>query len=338
MFEGLLKSKELILQKSRLVLQSKKTSDPIVPRIQELLNASEESSTDIWAVPLLLLPLITNVPQIVSKGGKRWKPSKIDVLEGFVTKVATDSDVKIAVQNHRSKLETLKRTLQPFVISVGESFVNPRAVYVSVNNILFKLNSVSEAVDATFKLIHAVHAEYPEECRDIYLIIQKGFFKKDQTFKCGEEGCSREYFCGNSFYKHLLKEHKELDRTLSCDDALNIPTVHTNLDAPCSIGISSVENDENSIDRLTTLVSSLYANPLIPRNAIKSVVSDIQVCFRQLSQTISSKVIDTISRNHGIVPNELESIFSTSISSALEPFNEINSEHKCMISFEKREL
>lgn len=117
-----------------------------------------------------------HVPQMISKSGKRWKPSRVEVKDSLVTQVANVSGVQPAIEKRREKLGLLKRSLQPFVIAVGDSLTSSSTAFVSVDNILYEQSSVLNAIDITFKIIHALHAQYPEESRDVWMFIQKRFY------------------------------------------------------------------------------------------------------------------------------------------------------------------
>ncbi|KAL1448461.1 hypothetical protein WDU94_000542 [Cyamophila willieti] len=159
------------------------------------------------------------------------------------------------------------------------------------------------------------------------------FLSNDGRFKCGEEGCFREYFCGNSLYKHLVREHCKKQNEISTvsehscpSETISLNTSSENAESSSLIESSTVrDNQKGAFESLTVLISSLYANPLIPRNSIQSIITDIECSFRHLNQSISSKLIDTLSNR-----------YDTTISSALEPFKDIKSEHKCMKFFENK--
>lgn len=167
--------------------------------------------------------------------------------------------------------------------------------------------------------------------------IEGGNVKK---FKCGELGCSHEYYCDNSFYKHLIRQHKFGKESDSYDSSSSIVLSKPQIfERPSSILSSHVQTDDtyqaDSYESLILLLSSLYANPLLPRNCIQPLMKDFECCFRKLNMSIASKIIKNISVTYNINPNLLESEFSKTISSTLDPFKELQSEHKRMKLFEK---
>lgn len=156
-----------------LVAKKKEVWSPMLKGFLDQIGDQLEARETI---SLVLLSLITNVPQIRIKSGQRWKPSRLEVRDGFIFQVATEWGVEAAIEGQRQKLSALKRPLQPFVVYVGDSIVTPTAVFVVVDGVMYRFNSVLTAVDVTFRIIHAIHAEYPEQSRDLWLVIQKGIY------------------------------------------------------------------------------------------------------------------------------------------------------------------
>lgn len=76
-----------------------------------------------------------------------------------------------------------RRTLQPFMIIVG-SIRDISAIYVIVELIKYKVNSILEAVDLTFKIFFVAHCEYPMESCHIWLFIQRAFQRFSTECKC----------------------------------------------------------------------------------------------------------------------------------------------------------
>lgn len=164
----------------------------------------------------------------------------------------------------------------------------------------------------------------------------------DSRFKCGEEGCFREYFCANSFYKHLVREHKMDITRPSSDETLTSDTLieqASSSESSVPVNESSQSNEYNnqdlSFDCLVQLISSLYANPLIPRNCIQLLITQFEGTFKKIGESISSKVIEGLSKKYAIDPNFLKTEFSRAFSSTLAPFADIKSEHKRLKFFEK---
>lgn len=66
---------------------------------------------------------------------------------------------------------TINETLQPFIVLIGK----PDAIeasYLIIDNIHYKLETPSRAVDIGFKSFHALGAKYPCEAEHIWLFLQ----------------------------------------------------------------------------------------------------------------------------------------------------------------------
>lgn len=66
-----------------------------------------------------------------------------------------------------------KLHVSPFAVIVGVDVEHIIASYVYIDGIQFKVGSVLHAIDVTFKVIHALHAEYQEQSQNIWLLFQK---------------------------------------------------------------------------------------------------------------------------------------------------------------------
>lgn len=81
------------------------------------------------------------------------------------------------IEERREKLLKLGITLQPFIIWCRDS----NAAFTVCDTFFYKIMSLPEAVDVTFKLFHATAAKYPTESVNIWLIIQK-YYKVTTAF------------------------------------------------------------------------------------------------------------------------------------------------------------
>lgn len=103
----------------------------------------------------------------------------------FLIKDAADMEIKLA--HRRSKYELYGFTAQPIPIVLG-SIDQIDACYVNVNTVFYKVDSISKAVDLTFKVYHVLEAQYPPEAKLVWLFIQQGIFEifteHDDKFVC----------------------------------------------------------------------------------------------------------------------------------------------------------
>jgi len=68
-------------------------------------------------------------------------------------------------------------TLQPFIIFVGRDASSVNAYYICIDNVLYKIESALKAIDICYKSFFALHACYPKESEQIWLLIQKCLYK-----------------------------------------------------------------------------------------------------------------------------------------------------------------
>lgn len=72
----------------------------------------------------------------------------------------------------------MKQTVQPFIIIVGPTLRDIENYYVVVDDILYKLNNILQAVDICFKIFMVLDAQYPTECEQIWLFLQQYIYKQ----------------------------------------------------------------------------------------------------------------------------------------------------------------
>lgn len=149
-------------------------------------ESNQQSDLNV-IISLHLLPFLMNsIPSHRRKGGKRKKscssvdirtPSRAEIRDSFICHVPVESSITNLIQARKEELRSRAMTLQPFILSVGEKIVSPEKVFISFNDILYPAPDIATAVDVTFKIFHAAHLEYPHDCHDIWLFIQKGYYK-----------------------------------------------------------------------------------------------------------------------------------------------------------------
>lgn len=74
-------------------------------------------------------------------------------------------------------MASLNLTVQPLIVVVGETLREAAASYVSVDDVLYKIDSVIKAIDVCFKIFHVLHVKYPPECSLVWLLLQKGIYR-----------------------------------------------------------------------------------------------------------------------------------------------------------------
>lgn len=125
----------------------------------------------------MCLPFLISVSTSKGKKSKtQWRPSKLEVRDGFITHVLSNAEVEETITRRRHKLVGLGQTLQPFVIIVGSSLKDISNYLVIVDNTYYRLNSIISSIDCCFKIIISLNAEYPSESEGIWYFIQKGLY------------------------------------------------------------------------------------------------------------------------------------------------------------------
>lgn len=101
----------------------------------------------------------------------------IHARDGFITKLSSDAEVQETITRRREKLSSLDHTLQPFIIIVGQSYHHIQNYLVIVDNTIYKLHSITAAVDCCFKIFLTLNSEYPVESTGIRFLFKRGFTK-----------------------------------------------------------------------------------------------------------------------------------------------------------------
>ncbi|KAJ8703702.1 hypothetical protein PYW08_016967 [Mythimna loreyi] len=156
------------LIKSKLISTAKKKG--LINEIDE----SNEEQTDLAA--LTSLPFLMSTSNVTStkKATKKtqWRPSKREVLEGFITQVASPAEVAVEITRKRDKLMEMDLQMQPFVIAVVSPNKSITARYIVINNITYEMPTITKAVEACLKAIFVLNAEYPKESHHVWQFVQ----------------------------------------------------------------------------------------------------------------------------------------------------------------------
>ena len=89
----------------------------------------------------------------------------------------TTDDVKTEIEAIEKKASENHIRVQPYAIVVEKDLSEITESYVWYDGIQHKVNSPRDAVDVTFKVIHALHADYPKQSECHWLLLQKGIYK-----------------------------------------------------------------------------------------------------------------------------------------------------------------
>lgn len=87
------------------------------------------------------------------------------------------ADLEDNIERQRTRAAVLNLTLQPFIIFVGLDASSINAYYVCIDKTLYKIESALKAIDICYKCFFVLHACYPKECQQIWLLIQKCLYE-----------------------------------------------------------------------------------------------------------------------------------------------------------------
>lgn len=71
---------------------------------------------------------------------------------------------------------SINATVQPYIIVIGDIDHSITAAYISVNNNLWKVGSILQAVDVCFKSFFVLDAEYQTEAYHLWLFVQRALY------------------------------------------------------------------------------------------------------------------------------------------------------------------
>ncbi|KAE8738601.1 hypothetical protein FOCC_FOCC015915 [Frankliniella occidentalis] len=108
--------------------------------------------------------------------GDIWKVTINDSRNSFILHTKTLASLKDDLRAREAKNKRYQLRTQPIIVAVGSSY-SKIDYYVSVCKCLYKVNNCFEALDSCFKAFFALHAEYPFESEQIWLLIQRCVFK-----------------------------------------------------------------------------------------------------------------------------------------------------------------
>ncbi|KYN02054.1 hypothetical protein ALC62_07170, partial [Cyphomyrmex costatus] len=129
---------------------------------------------------LLLLPFIFSHAFVE----KTWKPTRIDVVESFITRVCSETEIQEHIERRCkssfvviNKSKKLSNSVQPYILAVGPTWEHIIHAHIIVDKVLYTCETIVEATELCFKLFHAYHSDYPPESKHVWQLIQQGFYK-----------------------------------------------------------------------------------------------------------------------------------------------------------------
>lgn len=192
--------------KSKLIelVSRKATKNDIY--LNDLINLAKDTNEEhrnlaaILSLPGLISPSVValpcqstssssiNPPSAKRKKGKdkRWKPTKAESREAFVTHVHDDSYIKIVINKRHQNITEKGFTPQPYIAMVGANLYNIKSYFIVVNpNIFYDCPNILAAIDSCFKITWALNLEYSPSTYGSWFFLQKGLYKLDSPFDKG---------------------------------------------------------------------------------------------------------------------------------------------------------
>ncbi|XP_066594187.1 uncharacterized protein [Prorops nasuta] len=133
----------------------------------------EEINIDLKvAGQLLLLPYLLPPKGRIKCGQKHWKPSVTECKDSILMHLLIPGDIIVKVDERRELMKKLNLSVQPFIIIIGPTLTDIESIYVCLDDIIYKLESVLQAVDICFKIFHVFNLKYPPESEHIWQLVQ----------------------------------------------------------------------------------------------------------------------------------------------------------------------
>jgi len=152
------------------------------------------------------------------------------------------------------------------------------------------------------------------------------------SYVCAEGNCSRSFFLKNSFRKHL-SSHNTIETSETSPDIIIQPSTSQQLNEDISLNsiipISNNVSDPREFlnKSISCFLASLYANPIMPRNAIQLVVDGIDKVITQGILPCVDNYAEKLLNRGEISPESFEA--SKNILKVVEnPLDNFKSEHK----------
>lgn len=124
----------------------------------------------------MFLPLLLGNPVAKNKK-KSWRPSKQESREAFITHLKSATELQENITRRKEKYAAHGLTFQPTIFIVGPTLYQIKNYYIVVNDTIYSVHTILEAVDVTFKLFYALNCEYPADCISVYYFLQRGFYQ-----------------------------------------------------------------------------------------------------------------------------------------------------------------
>lgn len=150
--------------------------------ISTLLDQLNDDLNTGNSLALILLSYLLKNPVVIETGTVKIKPSKDEILQSFIAHVPNPADAETYRLNRIEEYSKVSRSIQPYVMYTGESYVNPDQVFAVIDDLMYYQSTICDAVQLLFEIFHVTYCSYPPESYDIWLFIQRGFYKMHNKF------------------------------------------------------------------------------------------------------------------------------------------------------------
>ncbi|XP_047986882.1 uncharacterized protein LOC125233141 isoform X2 [Leguminivora glycinivorella] len=170
-----------LLMRPKLIKLAKNRSDAFLKdMLADIDHEQREEVMDLaalMAIPFLMTTSNVGKSKNKTKPKRLWRPSKQEVLEGFIIHVKCAAHIEDTIARRAEKLREMELTLQPSIVIVGPSIKEISGRYIIVNNVRYEVTSIINAVDACFKIIFVLNAQYPAESNNVWQFIQTALYQ-----------------------------------------------------------------------------------------------------------------------------------------------------------------
>ncbi|KAJ8674205.1 hypothetical protein QAD02_014671 [Eretmocerus hayati] len=170
-------------------------SDNILYEYLKLVDSTDEETGQGEKVAASLMALAHLVPPKFSKKFTRkegYKPSVRSAKGTMVQNVSISGDLSRVRAEVVEQAAKRREKIQPYIIIVGE-LEAISDIYVNVDNVLYQVSSVLEAIDICFKVFFVFHLQFPYDSQHLWLMIQRGVY-----------GITTDYDSEFPFMSHIL--------------------------------------------------------------------------------------------------------------------------------------
>lgn len=116
-------------------------------------------------------------PSIIANDKSLSKCTIIDSIESQIKHISCINDLQRSIEEKQNTAFSRKKTVQPFIVVIGETLEKITEFFVFINNITLPFTNLVTALDFCFKIFFVFNLNYPVESRHIWTLIQRYIFE-----------------------------------------------------------------------------------------------------------------------------------------------------------------